>query len=125
MYSPAKLKLDLLNLEMRVLHLIVAYILFPKAGSFTLFTIFDSPIMYHIKNKVKLDLPSMMVTHMISSTTYARRVVLPYGMYLTRVFEYFGVDLSSKHFHKIHESHTYSESSVSRMGYEYDYLRKA
>lgn len=45
-----------LNFEMRVFHLVVSYILFPRSGSFIYFFIFDAIIMYRIKEKELLDL---------------------------------------------------------------------
>lgn len=71
--------------------------------------------MFNIKYKVHLNLPLMTLNHMVSSFTYDTKVILPYEMYLIKVFHYFGIDLSGKESCSIHHTHQYDHFSYFYM----------
>lgn len=64
----------------------ITHILLPRYGSHMSFSIFDALMIFNIKLCVHLDLPSMMLAHMHSSSSDVAKTILPYGMYLTKVF---------------------------------------
>lgn len=57
-----------LNLKMHVFHLMITHILLPQYDSHTSFSIFDALMIFNIKHHGHNDLPSMMLTHVYSSS---------------------------------------------------------
>lgn len=82
-------------------------------------------MMFHIKHQVTLDLSSTMLTHMVSFFSHGTKVTLPYGMYLTKVFQYYAVDSSNEESSKLHFTHVYKYNSYLCMSYFFDDTQKA
>ena len=82
-----------LPLEMRLLHSIVTHILFPKIDRFDFILERDLIIMHYILDEYPLNLPKLMITHMIKGST-KRNACLSYGMILTLLFRDFKVPIS-------------------------------
>lgn len=61
-----------------------------------------------------------MPSHMINSSTHNTLVMLLYGMQLTKLLTYFGVDLTGNKSYSIHHAHKYDRESSSYIGYTYD-----
>ncbi|CAJ2645277.1 unnamed protein product [Trifolium pratense] len=74
----------------------------------------DMMIMYHMFNKIQLNLPYVMIQHMIYTIeNESKRVTLPYGMFLTRVFNKFKVSFEGEE--GKNSSTTFSLKNVGRM----------
>nr|XP_012567797.1 mucin-2-like [Cicer arietinum] len=57
----------------------------------------DALLIHHLLNCKKLNLPYVILQHMICAATKDyRKNIVPYGMVLTKVFRYFGVSLTSE-----------------------------
>lgn len=63
----------------------------------------------------------MMLTHIVTSSTHETKITLLYEIYLTKVFCYFGVDLSNEESCYIHHIYHSDHFSYLCMGYTFDY----
>ena len=81
-----------LNIEMRLLHIIVCCIVQPIAEGFDIITKRDLAIMYHVVQCIPLNLSRMIIRAMQEVVDRAE-TFLPYAMILTHIFKYFGIRL--------------------------------
>ncbi|XP_045802485.1 uncharacterized protein LOC123896090 [Trifolium pratense] len=98
----------------KMLHNMCLHSIFPRKGSKDKVTDNDMMIMYHMFNKIQLNLPYVMVQHMIYTIeNESKRVTRPYGMFLTRVFNKFKVSFEGEE--GKNSSTTFSLKNVGRM----------
>ncbi|PNX85716.1 hypothetical protein L195_g041790 [Trifolium pratense] len=98
----------------KMLHNMCLHSIFPRKGSKDKVTENDMMIMYHMFNKIQLNLPYVMIQHMIYTIeNESRKVTLPYGMFLTRVFNKFKVSFEGED--GKNSSTTFSLKNVGRM----------
>lgn len=115
---------SLCNLEICMFHLLISHILIPCVSSLISFFHFDAILMLNIKYHIHTNLPSMILIHLCSSSSYDVKVTLLYGMYLTKVFCHFEVDFSSEETSTFHHPYFYTHESYTRMVYMMDDFRK-
>jgi hypothetical protein len=95
-----------LKSEFKLIHNICLHSIFPRKGSKNKVTDNDLMIMYHMSNQIKINLPYILLQHMISTIENGtRKITLPYGMYLTRAFRKFKVSFKGE----------FSSSNLGRM----------
>ncbi|KAK2396626.1 hypothetical protein QL285_058272 [Trifolium repens] len=100
--------------EFKMLHNMCLHSIFPRKGSKDKVTKKDMMMMYHMFNKVKLNLPYVMIQHMIYTIEYGnKKTTLPYGMFLTRVFNHFDVNVEGEEAKK--STTTFSLTNIGRM----------
>lgn len=81
----------------KMLNIITQYNIFPRKGSFDVVTKNDLMVLYHILFGKRLNLPFVLIQHMIStSQTSSRQSCVPYGMMMTKVFQKFLVPLDDE-----------------------------
>ncbi|PNY02781.1 hypothetical protein L195_g026101 [Trifolium pratense] len=98
----------------KMLHNMCLHSIFPRKGSKDKVTENDMMIMYHMFNKIQLNLPYVMIQHMIYTIeNESKRFTLPYGMFLTRVFNKFKVSFEGEE--GKNSSTTFSLKNVGRM----------
>ena len=101
---------------MRLLYSIVTHILFPKTGHFDFISERDLIIMHCIPEEYSLNLPKLMITHIIEGST-KRNACLPYGMVLTLLFQDFKVSIPKDEPKRLlRHTDIYSSQSLIRMG---------
>ena len=106
-----------LSPEMRLLHSIVTHILFPKIGQFDFISERELIIMHCILEEYLLNLPKLMITHMIEGFT-KRNACLPYGMVPTLLFQDFKVPIPEDEPKRLlRHTDIYSIQSLIRMGF--------
>ncbi|QHO22253.1 uncharacterized protein DS421_12g353570 [Arachis hypogaea] len=76
-----------------LLHRIITHILTPQSGSHNRVTFSDCLILFALVTSTPISFGYIMIRHMWDSVRSTRKANLPYGMFLTRIFEYFKVDL--------------------------------
>ncbi|GAU51269.1 hypothetical protein TSUD_239210 [Trifolium subterraneum] len=75
-----------------MIHNVCLHSIFPRKGSKDKVTHNDMMIMYHLSQQIKLNLPYVLIQHMINTfENENKKVTLPYGMFLTRIFREFKV----------------------------------
>lgn len=89
-------KVDSLPMPTRLLHLILMYTFISREGRKSSMTYLDLFVMYCILTKVKVNMPKLMINYMIAANMKRQGGGLPYGMWLTKVFKWFGVDLKDE-----------------------------
>ncbi|KAK2422889.1 hypothetical protein QL285_033383 [Trifolium repens] len=100
--------------EYKMLHNMCLDSIFPRKGSKNKVTDIDMMMMYHMFNKVKINLPYVLIQHMIHTIEIAtKKISLPYGMFLTRVFRHFRVNLSGED--GKNSSTTFTMTNIGRM----------
>ncbi|MCH79647.1 hypothetical protein A2U01_0000400 [Trifolium medium] len=103
-----------LNTEFKVLHNICQYCIFPRFGSLEKVTDNDLMVLYHLKNKYQLNLPYVIIHHMIKTAESGKkRNVIPYGMLLTKIFKKLKVDLKKESSENV--CHTFSVKNTHHM----------
>ncbi|KAL2491256.1 Uncharacterized protein Adt_26884 [Abeliophyllum distichum] len=91
--TPARLSTNQLTLTCRVLHNIIVHIIVPRKGYHDEVNHYDVFLLDSILLGRKLDFPYIMLQHMNFVLSGTRPKALPYGMFLTKVFEHFGVSV--------------------------------
>ncbi|GAU51808.1 hypothetical protein TSUD_415960 [Trifolium subterraneum] len=73
--------------DFKMIHNMCLHSIFPRKGSKDKITHNDMMIMYYMFHQIKLNLPYVLIQHMIYTIENGnKKVTLPYGMFLTRVF---------------------------------------
>ncbi|KAK2452384.1 hypothetical protein QL285_000184 [Trifolium repens] len=81
----------------KLLHNMCLHAVFPRTGSMHRVTDNDAMVMYHMYNKIPLNLPYAILHHMINVVeSGAKKKTLPYGMILTKVFRKFNVSFKKE-----------------------------
>ncbi|GAU52031.1 hypothetical protein TSUD_418610 [Trifolium subterraneum] len=87
---------SLLKTEYKLLHNMCQHSFFPRTGSKDKVTDLDLLMMYHMAKGVKLNLPYIILHHMIHvATSGYKKIALPYAMLLTRVFRLYYADMTN------------------------------
>ncbi|GAU35612.1 hypothetical protein TSUD_30290 [Trifolium subterraneum] len=110
---------SMLKTEYKLLHNMCQHSFFPRTGSKDKVTDLDLLMMYHMAKGVKLNLPYIILHHMIHAATSGfKKIALPYAMILTRICRLYYADMSSTP----SENHyyTFSLKNVSHMKKEVD-----
>ncbi|GAU26445.1 hypothetical protein TSUD_294110 [Trifolium subterraneum] len=110
---------SMLKTEYKLLHNMCQHSFFPRTGSKDKVTDLDLLMMYHMAKGVKLNLPYIILHHMIHvATSGFKKIALPYAMLLTRVFRLYYGDMdntpSENHYY------TFSLKNVSHMKKEFE-----
>ncbi|GAU50783.1 hypothetical protein TSUD_410680 [Trifolium subterraneum] len=105
---------SMLETEYKLLHNMCQHSFFPRTGSKDKVIDLDLLMMYHMAKGVKLNLPYIILHHMIHvATSGFKKIALPYAMLLTRVFRLYYADMdntpSENHYY------TFSLKNVSHM----------
>lgn len=82
--------------ENSLLHRIITHILTPQSGSHHRVTVFDSIILFALITSTPISFAYIMIRHMWEAVKSTKKDNLPYGMFLTCIFEYFKFDLSNE-----------------------------
>ncbi|MED6154144.1 hypothetical protein PIB30_109235, partial [Stylosanthes scabra] len=83
----------LLNVEHRLLHYFLTYVLVPRSGNHGLILDEDLEIMWRMVNGQQINWVHLIVTHM-RRTKPGNSKGLPYAILWTAIFKYVGIDLS-------------------------------
>ncbi|GAU51913.1 hypothetical protein TSUD_416960 [Trifolium subterraneum] len=87
---------SMLKTEYKLLHNMCQHSFFPRTGSKDKVTDLDLLMMYHMAKGVKLNLPYIILHHMIHvATSGFKKIALPYAMLLTRVFRLYYADMDN------------------------------
>ena len=107
-----------LTVSSRVLHHMIYSILLPRGGHRDKVSYLEAFIVDSILTGRRIHVGYLMMMHMISCVESTTRV-LPYGLFLTRVFKDVGVDLSREmNFEALTSYDTYDEQSLGRMKFK-------
>nr|XP_025685885.1 uncharacterized protein LOC112786729 [Arachis hypogaea] len=79
-----------------LLHRIITHILTPQSGSHNRVTVSDCLIIFALVTSTPISFSYIMIRHMWESVKSTKKANLPYGMFLTCIFEYFKVDLTNE-----------------------------
>ncbi|GAU39253.1 hypothetical protein TSUD_397000 [Trifolium subterraneum] len=105
---------SMLKTEYKLLHNMCQHSFFPRIGSKDKVTDLDLLMMYHMAKRVKLNLPYVILHHMIHAATSGfKKIALPYAMLLTRVFRLYYADMNDTPFENYY--YTFSLKNVSHM----------
>ncbi|GAU50293.1 hypothetical protein TSUD_137470 [Trifolium subterraneum] len=105
---------SMLKTEYKLLHNMCQHSFFPRTGSKDKVTDLDLLMMYHMAKGVKLNLPYIILHHMIHAATSGfKKIALPYAMLLTRVFRLYYADMDNTPSENIY--YTFSLKNVSHM----------
>lgn len=95
-FEPNSSEINSANLQKipKMLNIITQYNILPRKGSFDIVTKNDLMVLYHILFGERLNLPFVLIQHMIATAQNTnRQSCVPYGMMLTKVFQKFLVPL--------------------------------
>ena len=98
-FEPNSSEFNSANLQKipKMLNIITQYNILPRKGSFDIVTKNDLMVLYHILFGERLNLPFVLIQHMIATSRNPnRQSCVPYGMMLTKVFQKFLVPLEDE-----------------------------
>ncbi|GAV74132.1 hypothetical protein CFOL_v3_17613, partial [Cephalotus follicularis] len=106
-----------LPLHYRFLHRVVCTHILPKAGGFDEVTHMEAYTMYHLITGRQINVLSLMVCHMhsIHNRENAR---LGYSNIITKILQYFKVDLSGEVHHDLQSADKLGKRTLGRMGFK-------
>ncbi|GAU37556.1 hypothetical protein TSUD_54630 [Trifolium subterraneum] len=103
-----------LNHEFKMIHNMCLHSIFPRKGSKDKVTHNYMMIMYHMSQQIKLNLPYVLIQHMINTIENEnKKETLPYRMFLTRVFREFKVSFKGEE--GKNTSTTFTTKNIDRM----------
>ena len=112
-------KISELTLESRLIHHIITHNILPRSGSYEYTFYLDLFIIWCILNKVKLDLAFYIGWHM-DTCVKKKNGALPYGLHITTIFNYFGVNISGeKETRKVIQTNVYGETTMKQMKFKF------
>ena len=99
-YTKPKLDFNCTNLKgiPKIFHNMIRHTILPKCGSFKVVTNIDLCIIYHLINKIPLNLCYIIIQYMIDQCYSIKQKIagLPYGMHLTPIFRAAKIDLDKE-----------------------------
>ncbi|GAU35139.1 hypothetical protein TSUD_394650 [Trifolium subterraneum] len=105
---------SMLKKEFKLLHNMCQHSFFPRTGSKDKVTNLDLILMYHMAKGIKLNLPYIILHHMIhAATPGSKKIALPYGMLLTRIFRLYYADMNDTPYDNHY--YTFNLKNVSHM----------
>lgn len=107
---------NMLSIENRLLHSIIAKIFVPRTGSFNSITDRDISIMYDILEEEPVCLPDIIMNVMKESVGRSK-AALPYGLFLTYIFEFCNIKLKGETCVALRHSDIFNAHSLHRMDY--------
>lgn len=111
---------------MNILYLFITHILMSKWGNYFKIIFTKAYLLFLLMTKTQIDFPYLMVNsiakYIIIKTKKStfKSLTLPYGMFLIKVFRYFGVSFESEESQSIPKSHIYDSLSPQCIGYHQD-----
>ncbi|KAL5973391.1 hypothetical protein ACLOJK_030041 [Asimina triloba] len=114
---------SLRTMDMRLLHYVCVYHLFPRSGSYTDVTIADAYLLHAHEKGEEYNFAYHMLNHM-SKCRRRKNCALPYGMAITKILQYHGVDFTGEEQIKYKEADTIDINVMSRLGYVYDNVER-
>lgn len=109
-----------LPMTSRLLQNILSQTVINRGGRKSSLTYLDMFMMYCILKKKRVNLPRIMIAHMTAAYKAKDDNVLPYGMWLTKVFHHFQVDLSNEAAQKNPHELLSIRTIENHLGYKYD-----
>ncbi|GAU43403.1 hypothetical protein TSUD_135170 [Trifolium subterraneum] len=100
--------------EFKMIHNVCLHSIFPRKGSKDKVTHNDMMITYHLSHQIKLNFPYVLIQHMINTIENEnKKVTLPYGMFLTRIFREFKVSFEGEESRNTYT--TFTTKNIDRM----------
>ncbi|MED6158402.1 hypothetical protein PIB30_032481 [Stylosanthes scabra] len=91
-----KILCNVFNLEMRVLHYLLTYVIFPRSTGHTHVQVDDLVIMWAMNNDIKIHWPYFIIHHMLRFTKNDHGKGIGYVYLWTRIFKHLGIDFSNE-----------------------------
>ncbi|MED6177266.1 hypothetical protein PIB30_096537 [Stylosanthes scabra] len=104
----------LLNVEHRLLHYFLTYVLVPRSGNHSLILDEDLEIMWRMVNGQQINWVHLIVTHM-RRTKPGNSKGLPYAILWTAIFKYVGIDFSQANKKKLEYNHCIDTHVLNHM----------
>ncbi|GAU41293.1 hypothetical protein TSUD_374180 [Trifolium subterraneum] len=105
---------SMLKKEFKHLHDMCQHLFFARTRSKDKVNDLDLLLMYHMSKGIKLNLPYIILRHMIyAASSNLKKIALPYGMILTRIFRLYYADVSNTPFDNHY--YTFNLKNVSHM----------
>ncbi|KAL5980821.1 hypothetical protein ACLOJK_028739 [Asimina triloba] len=114
---------SLRTMDMRFLHYVCVYHLFPRSGSYTDVTITDAYLLHAHEKGEEYNFAYHMLGHMCKCRR-RKNCALPYGMTITKILQYHGVDFTREEQIKYKEADTIDINVMSKLGYVYDNVER-
>ncbi|GAV91425.1 hypothetical protein CFOL_v3_34820 [Cephalotus follicularis] len=108
---------NLLSVEHRLLHRIVATHVLPTSGGHEKMSYEDLYIMWHVVSRKPLNLPNLIMKNMLRASSKIDGA-LPYGMVITKIFAHFGILPRNEIPSRTDAGDVYNASSLKRMGWK-------
>ncbi|BAU02153.1 hypothetical protein VIGAN_11159500 [Vigna angularis var. angularis] len=112
-YSHGVLTVGCLNMNDRLLHYVIVHMLTPRRGNFARLLQEDIFMIWVLNNNISINWPHHIMQHMLKCK--ASDTPLPYGVLITRILQYCGVNVDADACTQVGSRHHFSINSLKRM----------
>ncbi|MED6208126.1 hypothetical protein PIB30_042304 [Stylosanthes scabra] len=110
-----KILCNVFNLEMRLLHYLITYVIFPRSTGHAHVQVDDLVIMWAMNNDFKIHWPYFIAQHMLRFTKDDIGKGIGYVFLWTRIFKQLGIDLSGESGRKLAQQHVIDIRALHHM----------
>ncbi|MED6153840.1 hypothetical protein PIB30_105972, partial [Stylosanthes scabra] len=111
-----KILCNVFNLEMRLLHYLITYVLFPRLTGHAHVQVDDLVIMWAMNNDIKIHWPYFIAHHMLRFTKSDHSKGIGYVCLWTRIFKHLGIDFSNESGRMLAQQHVIDIRALHHMG---------
>ncbi|MED6214866.1 hypothetical protein PIB30_107588 [Stylosanthes scabra] len=111
-----KILCNVFNLEMRLLHYLITYVLFPRSTGHAHVQVDDLVIMWAMNNDIKIHWPYFIAHHMLRFTKSDHAKGIGYVFLWTRIFKRLGIDFSNESGRMLAQQHVIDIRELHHMG---------
>ncbi|MED6178483.1 hypothetical protein PIB30_108070 [Stylosanthes scabra] len=111
-----KILCNVFNLEMRLLHYLITYVLFPRSTGHAHVQVDDLVIMWAMNNDIKIHWPYFIAHHMLRFTKSDHSKGIGYVCLWTRIFKHLGIGFSNESGRMLAQQHVIDTRALNHMG---------
>ncbi|MED6226788.1 hypothetical protein PIB30_107169 [Stylosanthes scabra] len=111
-----KILCNVFNLEMRLLHYLITYVLFPRSIGHAHVQVDDLVIMWAMNNDIKIHWPYFIAHHMLRFTKSGHSKGIGYVCLWTRIFKHLGIDFSNESGRMLAQQYVIDTRALNHMG---------
>ncbi|MED6202487.1 hypothetical protein PIB30_106107, partial [Stylosanthes scabra] len=111
-----KILCNVFNLEMRLLHYLITYVLFPRSTGHAHVQVDDLVIMWAMNDDIKIHWPYFIAHHMLRFTKSDHSKGIGYVCLWTRIFKHLGIDFSNESGRMLAQQHVIDTRALNHMG---------
>ncbi|MED6202706.1 hypothetical protein PIB30_108183 [Stylosanthes scabra] len=110
-----KILCNVFNFEMRLLHYLITYVIFPRSTGHAHVQVDDLVIIWAMNNDIKIHWPYFIAHHMLRFTKDDHGKGIGYVFLWTMIFKHLGIDISNENHRKLAQQHVIDIRALHHM----------